>query len=371
MDAARDVRVDRRLLAGLRSAAAQAGIDLLGVTSAEPFEYEDDWWGHDQPAAVLPGAGSVVVAGFCARYTPRPVQSEPGNPRGRFTAFGSRIFEQMEAHCWKVVVEYLRDRGYAAVEAPRLAIKPAVVRSGLGRYGKHAVVITPELGSMVMFAAVVTDAPLADAGGDAPLRAETCPPDCRLCVDACPTGALAGDYKLDRALCITNWLWGAFSPREVRAQQQNRLFGCAECLLACPRSRDVLPRNRHPVPTDTVDDCPELLPLAAGDRAYYDRSIPTFPRQAGFETMRASAIVALGNAGDPVAAETLAETIRSDDQRHRAYSAWALGRLPSDRARMLLEDARAAESDATVLEEIEAALAISSASIGAGSATAD
>jgi epoxyqueuosine reductase len=359
VDTAERASVDQGLLAGLRSAAAAAGIDLIGVTSAEPFEYEDDWWGHDQPKALLPGARSVVVAGFCARYTPRPVESEPGRPRGRFTSFGSRIYVQMESHCWKVVGDYLRDRGFAAVEAPRLAIKPAVVRSGLGRYGKHCVVITPELGSMVMFAAVVTDAPLASIDDDRPLRAQTCPPDCRLCVDACPTGAIAGDYHLDRSRCITNWLWGAFSPRDVRAEQQNRLFGCAECLLACPRSRDVAPRSSHPVPTDTIDDYPELLPLAAGDRAYYDRSIPTFPKQAGFETMQASAIVALGNVGDPAAVETLAETLRSPDVRHRAYSAWALGRLPSDRARMLLEDARAAESDATVLEEIDAAPATS------------
>ncbi len=351
--------MDQGLLAGLRSAAAAAGIDLIGVTSAEPFEYEDDWWGHDQPGALLPNARSVVVAGFGARYEPRPVATEPGAPRGRFTPFGSRVFEQMEAHCWRVVGDYLRGRGFAAVDAPRLGIKPALVRSGLGRYGKHCVVITPELGSMVMFGAVVTDAPLASIEDDRPLQAETCPPGCRLCVDACPTGALAGDYKLDRSRCITNWLWGAFSPRELRAEQQNRLFGCAECLLACPANAEVRPRREYPVATDGVDDCPELLPLAAGDRAYYDRHIPTFPRQAGFETMRASAIVALGNAGDPAAVETLAEALRSPDMRHRAYSAWALGRLRSDRARMLLEDARAAESDATVLEEIDAALATS------------
>jgi epoxyqueuosine reductase len=226
----------------------------------------------------------------------------------------------------------------------------------LGRYGKHCVVITPELGSMVMFAAVVTDAPLARVEDDRPSRAEICPPECRLCVDACPTGAIAGDYKLDRSRCITNWLWGAFSPREQRAEQQNRLFGCAECLLACPANANVQPRREYPVATDTVGDCPELLPLAAGDRAYYDRSIPTFPRQAGFETMRASAIVALGNAGDPVAVETLAGTIGSEDQRQRAYSAWALGRLSSERSRILLEEARDREADELVLQEIRAAL---------------
>jgi epoxyqueuosine reductase len=342
------------LTEGLREAARVAGIDLIGVTSAEPFELREEW-AHDQPRELLPGARSVVVAGFCTLYEPRPVASEPGRPRGRFTAFGSRIFEQMERHCMDIVGGYLRDRGYAAVDAPEIAIKPAVVRAGMGRYGKHAVVITPELGSMVMFACVVTDAPLAV--DDAPVYEETCPKGCRRCVDACPTRALTGAYTVDRSRCITNWLWGAFAPAELRVQQQNRLFGCAECLLACPRNARVLPRASHPVPTDTVNDSPELIPLAAGDRDYYERSIPTFPRRVGLDAMRGSAIVALGNIGDPVAVEELGATLRLEDTRLRAYSAWALGRLATERSRVLLEAARASERDPMVAAEIEAAVA--------------
>jgi epoxyqueuosine reductase len=344
------------LTAGLRKAATDAGIDLIGVTTAEPFELREEW-AHDQPRELLPGARSVVVAGFCTRYEPRLVASEPGTPRGRFPVYGSRVFEQMERHCWDVVGSYLRDRGYAAVNAPEIAIKPAVVRAGLGRYGKHAVVVTRELGSMVMFACVVTDAPLA--AEDAPVYEETCPKGCRRCVDACPTGALTGAYTLDRSRCITNWLWGEFIPTELRAQQQDRLFGCGECLFACPRNARVATRVGYPVPTDTVDDSPELLPLAAGDRNYYERFIPTFPKRAGFDVMRGSAIVALGNVGDPVATEELAGVLGADDAdaRSRAYSAWALGRLATERSRELLEAALPSEHDPMVAAEIEAALA--------------
>jgi epoxyqueuosine reductase len=348
------------LAAGLRSAARDAGIDLLGFTSAEPFELREEW-GVDQPRELLPAGRSVVVAGFAVRYEPRPVPSEPGTPRGRFPAFGSRVFEQMERHCWDVVGGYLRRRGFAAVEAAYIPIKPAVVRAGLGRYGRHAVVITPELGSMVMFACMVTDAPLATPADDAPVYAETCPEGCRLCVDACPTGALAGDYKLDRARCITNWLWGADIPAELRPEQQNRLFGCGECLFACPRNSGVAARAAYPVPTDPFDDGPELIPLAAGDRAFYDLSVPTFARRAGFDVMRASAVVALGNVGDPAAMETLGGVLLGADEgaaadaRLRGYAAWSLGRLGIERARELLAEAREAEGDAGVVAEIEAA----------------
>jgi epoxyqueuosine reductase len=343
------------LLAGLSEATATAGIDLLGVTSAEPIALREEW-GVDQPRELLPAARSVVVAGFSTRYEPRLAPSEPGIPRGRFPVYGSRVFEQMERHCWDVVGGFLRERGYAAVAAPHLPIKPAVVRAGLGRYGKHAVVVTREFGSMIMFAATITDAPLATAAEDAPVYAETCPKGCRRCVDACPTGALSGDYRLDRARCVTNWLWGEFMPPELRPQAQDRLFGCGECLFACPRNARVPVKTNYPVQTDTVGDSPELIPLAAGDRDYYDRVVPTFPRRAGFETMRGSAIVALGNAGDPAAVETLGAILAEPDPRLRAYSAWALGRIATDRSRALLQAAGDREADPEVSAEIEAAL---------------
>jgi epoxyqueuosine reductase QueG len=257
---------DSELMAELRQTAREGGIDLIGATSAEPLPLDEgDWWGHDQPRDLLPAARAVVVAGFCARYEPRLAASGPGRPRGRFTNFGSRVFEQMEHHSWETVGGFLESRGYAAVRAPRLAIKPAIVRSGLGKYGKHAVVITPQLGSMVMFAALVTDAPLVDPAADAPVFAQLCPDNCTLCIQACPTGALAGDHRLDRSRCITSWLWGNFTPAELRQHQSDRLFGCAECLLACPANAAIAPRTSYPVAVDSVNDCPELLPLVAGD----------------------------------------------------------------------------------------------------------
>jgi epoxyqueuosine reductase len=319
---------DTELLGGLREAVLGAGIDLVGVTSAEPLAVDDeDWWGHDQPRDLLPEARSVVLAGFCIKYEPRVVPSEPGVPRGRFTPGGSRVFAQMERHCWDVIGAYLRAGGYTAVEAPRIPIKPAIVRSGLGSYGKHGVTITKELGSMLMWGAVVTDAPLADPSEERPIRAPICPDACRACVDACPTGALPGDYTLDRSKCITNWLWGAYAPADLREHQQDRMFGCGECLAACPANRQVATRTRYPVPVDGVDDCPELLPLVAGDMDYYDRVMPTFPRRAGPDTIRGNAIVALGNNGDPAGQEALENAFRDENGQNLEYASWALARI--------------------------------------------
>lgn len=339
----------------LQEAVLAAGIDLVGVTSAEPLPVNKGVYPHAQPREVLPDARAVVVAGFSVAYEPRLLPSEPGKPRGRFTPYGSRVFEQMEAYCGKIVGDFLRERGYRAIAAPGIPAKPAAVRAGLGHYGRNTVVVVPELGSWVMFACVVTDAPLACA--DYPLEEAVCSEGCDACRRACPTGALTGPYKIARAKCITAWLWGAFAPAGLRDKQGTRLFGCGECLSACPRNKRVAPRQSYPVPIDDFCDSPELIPLLSMEEEEFKRSIPTFPRRAGIDAIRGNAVIALGNIADPAAVPALGRTLRDKNRQIRAYSAWALGRIGGAEARALLEAARVVENEPKTLREIELALA--------------
>jgi epoxyqueuosine reductase len=341
----------------LRETVLAAGIDLVGVTSAEPLMVQGkNNFVHTQPREVMPDARAVVVAGFCVAYEPRLRASEPGTPRGRFTPYGSRAFAQMWRHCEDTVGNFLRVKGYRVAGAPRIPMKPAAVRAGLGRYGKHGVVITPELGSWVMFACFVTDAPLAAAEAQ-PGRSTACPARCNLCLQACPTGAITAPFQIDRPRCITEWLWGYPAPAELRAKQENRLFGCGECLLACPKNRRIPPRRDYPVPIDELNDSPELIPFLTADEEYFRRTIPLFAQEAGFDAMRGNAIIALGNIRDPSAVQALGQTLRHEKPQIRAYSAWALGRIGGAQARALLGKALTEEKESAVLDEIKSALA--------------
>ncbi len=346
---------DSVLTVDLRETVLAAGIDLVGVTSAETLHARKGVYSHVQPREVMADARAIVVTGFCVAYEPRVRPSEPGTPRGRFTPYGSRAFAQMASHCEDVVGGFLRRKGWRATRVPRIPEKPAAVRAGLGRYGKHGVVTTPELGSWVMFACFATDAPLVATDAEVREPAD-CPPKCELCVKACPTGAITAPYEVERSRCITNWLWGYFAPPELRVQQDNRLFGCGECLIACPRNRHVRPRREYPVPIDELDDSPELIPLLIAGEDHFRDTIPMFSREAGLEAIRGNAIIALGNIGDPIAVEPLGHTLRTGKSQNRGYSAWALGRIGDASARALLDGARSAEQDPAVLSEVTSAL---------------
>ena len=79
------------------------------------------------------------------------------------------------------------------------------------------------------------------------------------------------------------------------------------------------------------------------------------PKRRG---MLRNAAVSLGNAGDRRVVPHLARALaREEEPLVRAHVAWALGKLGGDEARQALREAQDRETDAEVLEEIEAALA--------------
>ena len=123
------------------------------------------------------------------------------------------------------------------------------------------------------------------------------------------------------------------------------------------RNARVRSRLEYQVPRDAEIDSPKLIRLAAGERDHCERCVPTFPRRAAFDVVQASPIVALGNAGDPAATETLGVALGLDDARLRSYSAWALGQLATNGSRALLESALLVERDPEATAEIEVALA--------------
>lgn len=89
------------------------------------------------------------------------------------------------------VSQYIRNLGHEAVPTlndTALAM-PYAIKAGLGEYGRHELVITPEHGSNVRFGKIFTDMPLAH---DRPVRfgvEEMCS-ICRACSDGCPPSAI-------------------------------------------------------------------------------------------------------------------------------------------------------------------------------------
>lgn len=339
----------------LKEHALANGIDLIGITSAKPFLLERKKEAFFDPKVFLDDAKAIVVTGFYINGRSKPNLIESNAPCGRYNAYDVKAYMPMEKHHQKTISDFLNNEGYSAEanKNHRLPDKMAAVRAGLGKYGKNSVVITKEFGSFVMFVTMVTNAPLEYE--ELPISGNDCG-KCDLCIKACPTSAIYEPYKINRDLCITAWLWGDFVPAHLREKQENRLFGCGECVKVCPKNRKLQSREEYPVNLENVSDTPELIPLLTSSNEYFKKNIASFPLCAGEETIMGNAIIALGNIGDSTSVAKLKQTITHNEPKIRAYTAWSLGKIGGDESIGILQNALLNEQDTNVASEIRYAI---------------
>ncbi len=172
------------------------------------------------------------------------------------------------------------------------------VRAGLGFIGKNACVIVPGVGSHLLLTLVVTSAELVP---DTPIE-ERCG-SCRLCLDACPTGAFVAPRVLDARRCISYLTIeheGGIDD-ELRAGMGSWLFGCDACQDVCPFNRGKPSEAELSQPFAALDRWDELAAedLLRMDEAGFDAYSRRTPlRRPGRAGMARNAAIVLGNVGD-------------------------------------------------------------------------
>jgi epoxyqueuosine reductase len=376
------------LTALAREAALAAGASAVGIASARPDDAtraamraafaRGDFatWPYDEayaaaasdPATVLPGARSVVCVAFSYAHAP-PHGRAPLTGRVSNYAWAADYHRHVRTRL-DAIARALDDEAgepvtRVACDTAPLAERAFAARAGVGWVGKHTNLIAPGLGSFVFLGEVVTTLELRP---DAPLK-KSCGA-CARCIDACPTGALRGDATIDATRCIADLTQRTDAiPRALRPLVGDWVWGCDLCQLACPPTRRARPSaDAAFAPARAADAYPalqELLALRSG--AYKRRFRASAIGWRGAAVLRRNAAVALGNALDRAAVPALAAALRGDPHPLvRGHAAWALGRISSPPARAALESARETETDGSVREEIELALASSETIGGSG-----
>jgi epoxyqueuosine reductase len=122
--------------------------------------------------------------------------------------------------------------------------------------------------------------------------------ECRLCIDACPTGALDDPGVLDSTKCLSYWTQ---SRREIPVAYQealgNQVYGCDICQDVCPWNRGIEKRRAGRPLSEDAEPVVSLVEWLEADpdelSRRYDRLY--VPRNDG-RFLQRNARIALGNA---------------------------------------------------------------------------
>jgi epoxyqueuosine reductase len=214
--------------------------------------------------------------------------------------------------------------GYRAfVDSAPVLEKPLAEKAGLGWIGKHSNLVNRQNGSWFFLGELYTDLPLPTDQAESDHCGR-----CSDCIDICPTQAIIAPYQVDARRCIsylTIELKGAI-PVEFRALMGNRIYGCDDCLMACPWNRfakvsqeaDFQPRNGL--------DSTQLVSLFSwSEEAFLQRLQGSPIRRIGHERWLRNIAVALGNAPTtPEIVDALKSRQDHPSELVREHVKWAL-----------------------------------------------
>ncbi len=232
--------------------------------------------------------------------------------------------------------------------------KPLAEAAGLGWQGKHTNLVSHDFGSWLFLGSIFTTAEIEPDGAEI----DRCG-SCRACLDACPTDAFPAPYRLDARRCISYLTIENKGPipREFRAAIGNRIYGCDDCLAACPWNK--FARAASEAKLAARDDLrePKLAALLTLDDAAFRALFTGSPvKRIGRDRFLRNVLIAAGNSGDRALAARCRDLLGDAAPLVRGAAVWALSRLLPPAEFAALGDAAALEDDEAVRAEWREAL---------------
>ncbi len=254
----------------LRKICLEAGADDVGFVAIDRPELDPD---RADIIRMFPATRTVVA--LVSRMNVEPVRSPARNVSNlEFHATGHEVNEVARR-----IVRRLRQRNVRALNPPMafpmemerfpgkawaISLKTLAVAAGLGRIGIHRNLIHPRFGNFVLLGSVLLAQDLDQQGET--LDYNPCM-GCKLCVAACPVGAISPQGEFDFGACynhnyrefmggFTDWVEtiadssGALDYRakvtdsESASMWQSLAYGpnykAAYCLAVCPAGTEVI-----------------------------------------------------------------------------------------------------------------------------------
>ncbi|WP_085822748.1 tRNA epoxyqueuosine(34) reductase QueG [Ruegeria meonggei] len=256
-------------------------------------------WRGD-PAALWPEARSVIMLAesYTPEHDPTAVLDHP--ECGAISVYAqNKDYHDLVKKRLKRLARWLIGEAGGEVKVfvdtapvPEKALGHA---AGLGWQGKHTNLVSRDWGNWAFIGSVFTTLELPSDMAEV----DHCG-TCRACLDACPTDAFLAPYQLDARRCISYLTIEHKGPvdEDLRAKLGNRIYGCDDCLAACPWNKFAVAASdlRYAARDDLK--APALAELAALDDAAFRAKFSGSPiKRIGRDRFVRNVLYAIGNSG--------------------------------------------------------------------------
>jgi epoxyqueuosine reductase len=333
----------------IRQRAIELGFDDCRFTTAatpESATYLQSWLGEKRhgemnwiernapkradPQLVLPGAKSVIclAASYHVSNRPSAISHRQSGEIARYarnTDYHDVLATKLKALSAFVDQLNPNTRSLWYVDTGPVLERDLAQRAGIGFVGKHTNLISRKLGNWIFLAEILTTLELEP---DVPEK-NRCG-SCSRCITACPTRAITAPFQLDARLCIsylTIELKGSI-PIELRPLIGNRIYGCDDCLAACPWNKFAREGSLMKAHARTDLASPDLVELLGLDEAGFKAKFAGTPM---LRTKRRGILrnvcVALGNVGDKKALPALQKATGDTEPLIAEHARWAVEQI--------------------------------------------
>ena len=286
------------------------------------------WRGN--PSALWPEAKSVLMLAesYAPDHDPRDVLAMPD--RGAISVYAqNKDYHDLVKKRLKRLARWLiEDAGgelKVFVDTAPVPEKALGAAAGLGWQGKHTNLVSREWGNWSFLGSIFTtielepDTPEIDHCGS-----------CRSCLDACPTDAFPAPYQLDARRCISYLTIEHKGPvdEELRALMGNHIYGCDDCLAACPWNKFAVAASdiRYAAKDDLK--APALEDLAQLDDAAFRIKFSGSPiKRIGRDRFVRNVLYAIGNSQEQRLKPVAAKLTNDPDQTVADAARWAMTQL--------------------------------------------
>ncbi|MEJ8309505.1 tRNA epoxyqueuosine(34) reductase QueG [Agrobacterium larrymoorei] len=364
----------RKLTDFVRAEAISLGFDLCRITSPDAIPQAPDrlrefldsgfhgtmgWMAETEerrasPKTLWGDVRSIVMFGlnYGPDEDPRAILEQPDKTAISVYARNRDYHDVIKGRLKEIATRFASRAGEDVkvfVDTAPVMEKPLAAAAGLGWQGKHTNLVSRSFGSWLFLGSMFTTAELCL---DEPEK-DHCG-SCRACLDACPTNAFPAPYKLDARRCISYLTieHKGSIPHKFRPMIANRIYGCDDCLAACPWNKFAVSASEMKLQAREDLKEPSINFLLGLDDAAFRSFFSGSPvKRIGRNRFIRNVLIAAGNSKDQRFVEQCKGLTVDTSPEVRGMAVWALSQLMDRQSFHAYAATHTTDDDSDVQEE--------------------